>query len=380
MTDLDELIRETLARDAGRARFDRARWEPSVTRLPTPRTRRFPSRGPIPRAVLGVAVALLLAAAIVWPIILLSRLGSGPLERAPGADQTPTPTAYVRHADRDDGLSISLPANWTFHQDPSGPAEPRTIFAVGSYAFSTGGECAPAFAQRELPADGALFWLIEWRDPTFDFPVRPASFELDESTHGFYECSVTSSYLIRFEDQGRYFQVHVSLGERAPDSAVAEVLRALESLEVTAPVPEGCPAETGPWSDPDCPGQEWTRKVVETAGYEVDGETGSAFEATANGTRIYIWSFETDQLPGRPVSHRLTEKEFREALSDEGYRLRSVVAGVPLYSDSIRTVWMVQGRAVWLEAAQDDPVTDTMLAPLVQASRDVDYDTIDTRP
>jgi hypothetical protein len=372
MTDLDELIREALSRDAGRARFDSARWEPSVTRLPTPRTPRFPSRGPIPRAVLGVAVAALLAAAILWPIILLSRLGSGPLERAPGSDQSPTPTAHVRHADRDDGLSISVPASWTFHQDPSGPAEPRTIFAVGSYAFSTGGECAPAFAQRELPADGALFWLIEWQDPTFAFPVRPSSFELDESTHGFYECSVTSSYLIRFEDQGRYFQVHVSLGESAPGSAATEVLSALESLEVTAPVPEGCPPEVAASGDPDCPESAWIHAIIEGAGYGVTGSTGSALIGEAGHAEFGMHVTEADSTDPYVVP---PERGYDERI----YRPHITVDDRTVYTDGIRLVWTVQGFHIWVGDGVGEPIALKDLEVLVRASLTVDYDSIDTR-
>lgn len=382
MTDVDEIIRESLDEEAGRARFDRARWGPSVTRLPTPRGSRFLVRRPVSRAVAGLAVAAVLAAAIAVPLILLSRLGTGTRTPRPGEDDPiRSPADYVRHSDRDDGLRIRIPASWTFHQDPSGPAEPRTIFAVGTWAFPTGGECAPAAAHAQLPSDGAFVWLIEYRDPQgVDFPERPESFALDPATLGTYECSLVPSYLIRFQEHGRFFQVHVALGSEASESLGPEVMRSLESLEVTAPVPDGCPADTGPWSDPDCPGQAWTRKVVETAGYEVVGETGSALEIRANGSRIYIWSFETNRLPGRPVSLRMSEKEFRDALSEEGYRLQSVVAGVPLYSDAIRTVWMVQGRAVWLDAALDEPFTDGILEPLVKASRDIEYDAIDTRP
>lgn len=531
MNDLDELIRGALSGEAGDARFDRNRWEPSVTRLPAPRRFRFPVRRPVSRTLAGLAVAAVLAAAIAGPLILLSRLGTGTREIGPsgssvegygirlalpegwegrvvgplgtdfgpiltaanrpfvgdgddfatetrrqlGADDVglvlidytevrarlghapgdggeflpvdlpisirpedfqpsfegvdpshhfarrtftangrsfdlwvdfgsrpapedvladvndvlatlridapDSPSGYVTHSDRDDGLSIRIPATWAFHQDPSGPAEPRTIFAVGSWAFPTGGECAPMAAQEQLPQDGTFFWLIEYADSQgVDFPDRPEFFELDPATLGHYECSLVPSYLIRFQEHGRFFQVHVAFGPEASESLGPEVMRALESLEVTAPVPEECPAETGPWSDPDCPGQAWTRKVVETAGYEVVDDSGSALEVTAKGSRIFIWSFETNQLPGRPVSLRMTEKEFRDALSKEGYRLQSVVAGVPLYSDAIHTVWMVQGRAVWLDAALDEPLTDGMLEPLVQASRDVDYAAIDTRP
>jgi hypothetical protein len=146
----------------------------------------------------------------------------------------PPPPGYVTHTDADDGLRVTIPEAWTFHQDPSGPDDPRTVFAVGSWTFTTGGECAPVAAQEELPPDGTLFWLIEYTnvaDPS-EFPVRPEHFELDESTRGAYECSTVPSYLVRFQENDRYFQVHVAFGPEASESLRPEVLRALESIEV----------------------------------------------------------------------------------------------------------------------------------------------------
>jgi hypothetical protein len=374
MRELDELIRDGLSEEAGRGRFDRSRWEPSVAELPAPRRRRARRRRVSP-ALAGVAVGAVLAAAIVAPLLFLSRLGSGTREDRSGqtVSPTPRPTGYVRHADLDDGLSITIPAAWTFHQDPSGPAEPRTILAVGSYALPIGGECAPAFAQRELPPDGALFWLIEWRDPTFAFPTRPPSFELDEGTHGFYECSVTSSYLIRFEEKSRYFQIHVSLGERAPDSVASEVLRALESIAVTAPVPDACPPEVASSGDPDCPEYAWLHAIVEAAGYEVTGNTGSAVVGNGGGVEFVIWTTEADPddeyvVPPEPgyderIYHRQTEAD-----------------DLVVFTDGIRSVWTAQGFHLWVDANVEGSVPTEVLRALAKASLRVDYDAIDTRP
>jgi len=524
MRDVDELIREALTEEAGRARFDRGRWDPNVTGLTAPRWPRPRMLRPVPRALAGLGVAAVLAAAIAGPLLLLSRLGTGTREERPssttvegygmridlpegwdgrivgpagtkfgpylqaasfdlpeGDDDVATrararmgrddivvvltertavadPGApdyqhvdlpllvpefggpvegtnpphgfssmsfsylnrafdlwvefgtskpfgaglvdeanrvlatleidpfvgahgYVRHSDLDDGLSITIPAAWTFHQDPSGPAEPRTIFAVGSWPFSTGGECAPTTAHSELRSDGTFFWLIEYRDPQGnDFPQRPEFFRLDEETLATYECSGVPSYLVRFQDAGRSFQVHVAFGPEASESLRPEVLRALDSLEVTAPVPDECPEDYGPWTDPDCPRSAWTRAVVETAGYEIVDGNGAAFEARAAGNRLSIWSTEANELPGRPPSVRVTEREFLDSLHDEGYRLRSDVAGVSVYSDGIRTVWLAQGFAVWLWPVADEPIETATLEALVRASLSVDYDTIDTRP
>jgi hypothetical protein len=281
------------------------------------------------------------------------------------------PTGLQTHTDADDGLSITFPAAWTFHQDPSGPDDPRTLFGVGTWTFTRGGECAPTAAQEALPPDGGFMWLIEYRiapDPG-DLPARPEHFDLDPGTLGQYECSTVPSYMIRFQDAGRSFQVHVALGPEAPDSVGPEFMRALGSLEVTAPVPEDCPSETGPWADPDCPLPAWSRAVIEEAGYRVTGDTGSALEAAAPGGEFHVWAFPPD----------FTADELKQ---DEGYRQEAIVGGTVVYSDGVRVFWMVQGLVVWVSGWQaDDPIPPVaVLGNLVHASELVEYDAIDTRP
>jgi hypothetical protein len=143
-------------------------------------------------------------------------------------------SGYQRHVDLDDGLAITVPEAWTFREDPTEPIEPKNVFAVGSWDYPRGGECAPTAAQDDLPGDGTLFWLIEYHgdQPVAEFPPRPERFELDRDTLGVYECSTVPSYLVRFRDEGRYFQVHVAFGPEASDSLQTDVLRALDTFEV----------------------------------------------------------------------------------------------------------------------------------------------------
>jgi hypothetical protein len=279
----------------------------------------------------------------------------------------------VRHADLDDGLSIRIPAGWTFHQDPSGPAEPRTVFAVGSWPFSTGGECAPTAAQAKLPPDGVFLWLIEYSDPQGnEFPERPEHFELDAATLAHYECSVVPSYLLRFGEVGRSFQVHVAFGPEASDPIEQEVLRALDSLEVTAPVPDECPPEVASSGDPDCPEHAWLREIVERAGYKVPGNTGSALVGSAGGMAFAIWTTEAD-----PADQYVVPPE--SGYDDRIYQPRTEAAGITVFTDGIRSVWTVQGFHVWIEPGLDGPLPEEVVWALVEASLSVDYDAIDTR-
>jgi hypothetical protein len=286
-------------------------------------------------------------------------------------DPLDVPTGLRTHTDVDDGLSITIPAAWTFHQDPSGPDDPRTVFGVGTWTFARGGDCAPTAAQQALPSDGGLLWLIEYGaapDPAA-FPARPERFDLDPDTLGEYECSLVPSYLIRFQDAGRYFQAHVAFGPEASDSLGPEFMRALESLEVTAPVPEGCPSETGPWADPDCPLSAWTRAVVEEGGYRVTGDTGGALAAAAPGGEFHVWAFPPDFTVA-------------EVKAEENYRQMAIIDDTVVYSDGIRAFWMVQGLVVWVSGWQIDDSTPPLavLSDLVRSSQLVDYDAIDTRP
>jgi heat shock protein HslJ len=281
------------------------------------------------------------------------------------------------YADGDDGIAITVPASWTFREDPAPlVAEPRTLLGVGTWAFPIGGACEPFAALRDLPDDGAFVWLIEYRGshgPESAFIPRPDHFEFGDRYGRDYTCSgIQPAYQIRFTDEGRYFQLEIAFGPNAPDSVRTETLRALDSIEVTAPVPEECPADTGPWSDPNCPEQAWVRAVIDDAGYEIIGDTGSALVARAPDTGFYVWANREERLATEPTS--------RQAIAAEGYEPWERVGTTEVFTDGIRAAWTVQGMHCWIEGGPvDDLPPIAAIAPVVRASERVDYDAIDTR-
>jgi hypothetical protein len=190
-----------------------------------------PSSGPSIRAVGGVVAVAALAAAIAVPLALLWPLGSSP-GAGPGAAADPSRTQL----DADDGLAITIPASWTFAEDPTQPIEPKNVLAVGSWPFPRGGVCAPFAALRDLPPEGAFLWLIEYHGPRHPehFSPRPEPFDLG-NRYGEFDCSgIVDTYQVRFRDEERYFQLQVAFGPEAPASQLREVLAAMDSLEVNA--------------------------------------------------------------------------------------------------------------------------------------------------
>jgi hypothetical protein len=278
----------------------------------------------------------------------------------------------VEYRDTDDGLSITVPEGWTFHQDPSGPDDPRTLFGVGTWAFPRGGECAPTEAQAALRAEGAFLWLIEYtvpQSPETTFLAEGEPLRWEEESLATYECSVVHSYLARFHRAGRFFQVHVAFGPDAPDRLREDAIAALDSLEVTAPVPDDCPHETGPWSDPDCPEPAWIRLVLESVGIDEAGDTGSAIVAREGPNEFTVWT--TPEVP-------------EEQLEDEGYRFDRTVDGGPpeparLFTDGVRITWAVQGFSVWLAGATDALPPNDAVDEVVRGTIGVRYEEIDTR-
>jgi Tol biopolymer transport system component len=144
--------------------------------------------------------------------------------------------------DPEGGMWILTPPDWTFLAHPSGPEEPKMLFAIASYPIERGGECVPTKALDALPPDGVLAWVLEYHDTQGnDFPTRPDRFSLDPSSLAAYECSGShATYMFRFQDAGRYFQVHVALGDQGSDDVRDEMLASLSSLVV-----DRCPPAQG---------------------------------------------------------------------------------------------------------------------------------------
>src|SRR5919108_5086788 len=62
------------------------------------------------------------------------------------------------------------------------------------------------------------------------------------------------------------------------------------------------PGYLGPWTL--CPEAAWTRRIVEEAGYNIIGNTGSALLAAGRGYEYSIWTTPLDRPP-----RELAEKE-----------------------------------------------------------------------
>ena len=104
-------------------------------------------------------------------------------------------------------------------------------------------DCSPDTARSQLPADGALVFLLEDREAAARpkalarFPRRPVHFRLD--TPEPHECFGLAS-VVRWTEQGRAFTAVAMFGERASRRREAEAL--LDSLVVQAIPPPPPPA------------------------------------------------------------------------------------------------------------------------------------------
>jgi hypothetical protein len=296
------------------------------------------------------------------------------LERLRLPEVPPAPVGETtRHADIDDGVAVTIPSAWTSHEDPSGPDDPKTLLAFGSWPFQEGGDCAPIAAQQALPSAGALVWVMEYLgqpDLVADIGPRPGSFRFDEETLATYECSLVPSYMFRFRGPGgRAFQTHVALGPDITDETRRQVQLAVGSIEITAPVPEACPYGFGPWADPDCPEPAWVRALAEAAGHRVTGDTGSALEVEAAGHQLHLWAFIPEG-----------DRSYADVIEGENYEPYATVNETVVFSDGVRVTWEADGLWVWLASATSDPpLPPEVVEGLVRASLDVDYDAVDTR-
>jgi hypothetical protein len=198
------------------------------------------------------------------------------------------PAGYRLEADVDDGLSITIPAGWTFDEDPTQPIEPENVFAFGSWDFPSGGVCAPFAALEELPLDGAFVWMVEYHgtDHPEDFVSRPERFDLRDFRFGETSCEGTPMYQLRFRDGGRFFQWQVAFGPQASEATEADTLLALDSLRA------GDVCDTG--NDGYVPGVVPTSGVAGTqatvGGEFPHGEPGpGGYPVEADAEWVEVW-------------------------------------------------------------------------------------------
>jgi hypothetical protein len=191
--------------------------------------------------------------------------------------------AAHRVTDAGAGIAVTQPGGWHLTTPPiSSLSAPRERLLLTSYRTERGGNCGPDRAERDLPDGGALVYLIEYRPSTGDpwrglrrrdFPPRPARFALRRAALAGYECWRKPSYLIRFRDADRPFQLHVALGPRASQARRAQVLRVLDSLRFE-PLPAPPPDPYAGW-----------RTIVEELGDSLRVPPGWSAGATTSPRR-----------------------------------------------------------------------------------------------
>jgi hypothetical protein len=160
------------------------------------------------------------------------------------------PAGASTYADPDRGVSATVPAGWHARVGLTRLGFPREVVAVASFPLRRGGSCGPDRAHADMPSDGALILVLEyrpargsvWRDGTrrSAFAPRPAHLRLPRRAQQTFECFGTG-HLLRFRDADRPFQVMVALGPRASDArrqAVERVLDGLRFSPLPAPPPD----------------------------------------------------------------------------------------------------------------------------------------------
>jgi streptogramin lyase len=138
------------------------------------------------------------------------------------------------------GLSVRRSVGWRVIRRPlTSVIWPVQRLVIASFTLRQARPdrgCGPTTASRELPPGGALLFMSEYTRAAGEaiprFRRRPARFRLDRSTYLTYECSAIPSYMIRFGDAGREFQVQVYLGAGASARTRAMLLAVLDSLKV----------------------------------------------------------------------------------------------------------------------------------------------------
>ena len=159
--------------------------------------------------------------------------GAAPTVLPQGPSFTAAGTTVFDYLD----LRLAVPPGWTARAAPlTEPAVTPVIGVFGSWSVPTGGTCGPEVALGELPADGALVWIVDHPAPGNHGDYYPFQFFRHDRTQQpmRWECgSGAPSRMDLWNVSGRFLEVHVALGPFAEPSRVAEVEALLNSLRVT---------------------------------------------------------------------------------------------------------------------------------------------------
>jgi hypothetical protein len=154
-----------------------------------------------------------------------------------GSDPLSRP--HSRGLTRSAGLTWMLPSGWrAVDQRLTALSEPVHRLAAATFDLRQtrpDRDCSPDTARRQMPADGALVYLLESRETAArpsalaKLPPRPRQFRLPAPRN--HECLGFGS-TVTWAEQGRALTAEVLLGPEASDRRVRQVERLLDSLTV----------------------------------------------------------------------------------------------------------------------------------------------------
>jgi hypothetical protein len=177
-----------------------------------------------------------------------------------------------------------------------------------------------------------LLWVLEYRDPEnpYEFPPQPARLDLGPLL-GPFECVGERTHLMFFRQAGRFFQVHVMFGPKAPATLRAGVVAALSSFTAEsrgASTRQQC--QQGAWIS--CPEAAWVFEIINKAGLFHQGNVGTAIQAGPQDAKVNIWAAKAGPSGLQSRYQPLTE-----------------AGGVTVYGNSATLVWEAQGHDILVQ-------------------------------
>lgn len=184
-------------------------------------------------------------------IVLVSAIAGALVAYGSGGAGKPARPAHARSGFRSagSGISVRVPHGWRLYRPPiTLTTYPYDRLLLTSYPATRGGQCGPTKAERALPPDGALIYLIEYAAAPTGIPDEPPGMGFTPQSRGIviprghprnYECSAAPSYIVRFNTAGRLMQATLAFGSHATASRRAEATRILTEMraERVAPRP-----------------------------------------------------------------------------------------------------------------------------------------------
>lgn len=150
-----------------------------------------------------------------------------------------------QYADPARGVTAVHPDGWHATVGLTRLSYPREVVTLASFRPRRGEGCGPDRARRDMPADGALVFVIEYRPASgavwsggvrrAHFPARSRRIALPRGPQHALEC-FGLGHVLRFRDADRPLQVMVALGPKAGDARRRQVERVLNGLRF-APLP-----------------------------------------------------------------------------------------------------------------------------------------------